>query len=238
MKFLKFFQSPKEDLREHDYDAKEYPSSTTVLSALSTGFNLHSLPEDHLKMLSQRGTYIHALLESLFRKEIPNTWNRLGLDDKYKPDNLKSYALGAYKTYSKYENIFEVFAMEERILVNYNNFKYAIKPDGIFFDKKLNEYVLVDFKTFSSPLTNDSLEDFKINLFTKYKAQLISYIVGASNYYSIKISKGIILGMDKNGSIYEYVFDVNDLKLHYRLFLELLKFYNQYYEYKGNTERN
>lgn len=236
MNLLKFLKIPKVDKRKHDYDSDKYGSSTTVLSCLDTGFDIEKLGEERLAILSSRGTYIHALLESLFKKEIPQTWGELNLNKEHKPNNLRGYELAAYKLYSKYKDKLEVFSMEERILIDTNYGGYAMQPDGIFKDVKTGEYILIDFKTVSGDLQKDNPPKI-INLYTKYFSQIASYIYGSQKHYNITISKGIILAMDSNGKLSEYELRKKDLITYLNVFTECLKYYTKYYEWKNKTNK-
>lgn len=229
--FLHLFQQPKEDKRDHDYDAVKYPSSTTVLSVIDTGFDLMSLGEEALSILSSRGTYIHAVLESLFKKESVPTWRQLGLDKKHKPSNLRDYTAGALKLYKQYEDKYEVFSMEERIFPGNPN--YAMQPDGIF--KCNGEYILVDFKTISSALPKDDPLNGVINLSTKYWCQLASYLWGIEKHYGIKIAKAAILGIDQKGKTYHIEKTKEELSTHLELFFQAREFYENYYGTKNIT---
>lgn len=236
MNLLKFLKTPKIDKRKHDYDSDKYGSSTTILSCLNTGFDIESLGEERLNILSSRGTYIHALLENLFKKEIPFTWRELGLDKNHKPDNLQGYEFAAYKLYSKYKDKWEVFSMEERLLIDTKHGGYAMKPDGIFKDIETGEYILIDFKTVSGDLQKDDPPRV-INLFTKYFSQIASYIYGSEKHYNIVISKGIILAMDSNGRLSDYELGKKDLVKYLNVFTECLKYYTKYYEWKNKTTK-
>lgn len=220
---LPYLQAGKKDLRVHDYDAKLYVSSTTVLSCLNTGFNLSSIPEERLKMLSSRGTYIHEMADSIFNNKEPPIWELIGLDPKYKPDNLFNYELAIYKMFSQWKDKVKVILTEVRFLDE--DLFYSFKPDMVWeYDGNIE---MVDFKTISSPLQTDNIKNFKFNLSTKYWAQIASYLFGLEKQKGITINKGRIIAFDPDGKTYSLEKSRDELLEYFEIFKCCLQFYKE-----------
>ena len=80
------------------------------------------------------------------------------------------------------------------------------------------EYLLIDFKTSAGKLPLCKLENFSINITTKYLCQARAYLAGLEKKHSIRIDRVALFVMTDDGKIHIVEKKREELDLHWELF--------------------
>lgn len=211
------------------------PSVTTVLKLLTEPKFKHLREkfgeekwQQILDKASFRGTVMHSMLEHFLLeyaesksvdKSLLSAQNIAKDEEKKFPDKLDLIIKGRDLFWNFYHEKFwsDIKNVLHNELFLWTDFRggWAGATDFIFQDFN-DEHVVIDFKSASSPKSDDDIDS--------YKCQISAYMFAYAERYGVIPHRGEIwISNEKNSTIQRFVVTRDEFKEHLRKFLGLLK---------------